>query len=123
MNPVRTLIVDDDDRLAGLMSMFLGGEPGIEILARARNGREALDLVASLSPDVVLMDLHMPVLDGIEATREMREAGFRGRILIVTASGSPEELARAREAGGDGDVRKDRIGEELLPAILAGVAR
>ena len=104
------------------MAMFLGGEPGIEILAHARNGEEALELVASLSPDLVLMDLHMPVTDGIEATRRMREAGFPGRILIVTASGSPEELARAREAGADGDVQKDRIGEELLPAILARAA-
>jgi CheY-like chemotaxis protein len=112
------LIVDDQDVSAVLSRAILASEKGIAVVARAHHGREALTLAASVNPDVILMDLHMPVMDGIEATRRLREAGSKARIIIVTGSDVPGELAAAREAGADSYVPKPQIAEALIAAIF-----
>ena len=98
--------------------MTLQLDERLEVVARARDGREAVDLASSLQPDVVLMDLHMPVLNGIEATREVRRAAPGCRVVIVTSSTSADDERRAREAGASAYVRKGGFAAELFDAIF-----
>ena len=88
------LIADDHDLFAEALTMTLQLDERLEVVARARDGREAIDLASSLQPDVVLMDLHMPVLNGIEATREVRRAAQGSRVVIVTSSTSADDERR-----------------------------
>ena len=98
--------------------MTLQLDEGLEVVARAQDGREAVDLASFHKPDVVLMDLHMPVLNGIEATREVRRAAPGCRVVIVTASTSADDARRAREAGASAYVRKGGFASELFDAIF-----
>lgn len=102
--------------------MTLQLDERLEVVARARDGREAVDLASSLHPDVVLMDLHMPVLNGIEATREVRRAAEGSRVVIVTSSTSADDERRAREAGASAYVRKGGFAAELFDAIFNGAS-
>ncbi len=101
-----------------LTRAVLASDTRVEVVANARNGREALTLAASVNPDAILMDLHMPVMDGIEATRRLRETGSKARIIIVTGSDGPGEVTAARAAGADTHVPKPQTREALLDAIL-----
>jgi DNA-binding NarL/FixJ family response regulator len=98
--------------------MTLRLDERLEVVARARDGREAIDLASSLRPDVVLMDLHMPVLNGIEATRGVRRAAKGSRVVIVTSSTSADDERQAREAGASAYVRKGGFAAELFDAIF-----
>lgn len=98
--------------------MTLQRDERVEIVARARDGREAVDLARSLRPDVVLMDLHMPVLNGIEATRRVTRAAEGSRVVIVTSSTSADDERQAREAGASAYVRKGGFAAELFDAIF-----
>ena len=82
--PTRVLLVDDQPLLRMGFRLILEGEDDVEIAGEASNGAEALELVRKLAPDVVLMDVRMPVLDGIEATRQITAAGLCARIIILT---------------------------------------
>jgi DNA-binding NarL/FixJ family response regulator len=93
-------------------------DDGLTVLARARDGREAVDLASLLQPDVVLMELQIPVLNGIEATREVRRAAPGCRVVVVTASASADDECRAREAGASAYVRKGGFAAELFDAIF-----
>ncbi len=99
--------------------MTLQLDERLEVVARARDGREAVDLASSLRPDVVLMDLHMPVLNGIEATREVRRTAQGPRVVVVTSSTSADDERRSREAGAGGYVRKGGCAAELFDAIFS----
>src|SRR6266511_1049660 len=116
--PLRVLVVQDDDGAARLLQAILGSETGITVLGRARHGREALTMVAALNPDVVLMDLNMPVMDGVEATRRLRKLGSTARIVVTTGVNDAAMLQEAREAGADAVVAKPPIRDELLAAIV-----
>ncbi len=116
--PLRVLVVEDDDGAARLLQAILGSETGITVLGRARHGREALTMVAALNPDVVLMDLNMPVMDGVEATRRLRKLGSTARIVVTTGVNDAAMLQEAREAGADAVVAKPPIRDELLAAIV-----
>jgi len=116
--PLRVLVVEDDDGAAQLLQAILGSETGITVLGRARHGREALTMVAALNPDVVLMDLNMPVMDGVEATRRLRKLGSTARIVVTTGVNDAAMLQEAREAGADAVVAKPPIRDELLAAIV-----
>ncbi len=116
--PLRVLVVEDDDGAAQLLQAILESETGITVLGRARHGREALTMVAALNPDVVLMDLNMPVLDGVEATRRLRKLGSTARIVVTTGVNDAAMLQEAREAGADAVVAKPPIRDELLAAIV-----
>lgn len=98
--------------------MTLQLDERLEVVAHARDGREAIDLASSLQPDVVLMDLHMPVLNGIEATREVRRAAQGCRVVVVTSSTSADDERQAREAGASAYVRKGGFAAELFDAIF-----
>ena len=114
---VRVLIVDDHDLFVDALRALLETEPGIDVVATAPNGREAVERVVELEPEVVLMDVSMPVLDGFEATRAIRKRAPSTRVLFVTGSNAEEDLERAREVGATGYISKDKIAAELVAAI------
>jgi DNA-binding NarL/FixJ family response regulator len=120
---IRVVIADDHKLFGQALEAVLAGEERIEVVGSARNGREAVALVRELEPDVTLMDLSMPVLDGVEATREIRESMPGACVLMLTGSNAPLDVDRAREAGAAGYVTKDRIAGELIQAILDLVDR
>jgi DNA-binding NarL/FixJ family response regulator len=118
VHATRVLIVDDHKLFTEALSAILETEERIEVVGRARDGAEALKLYAELRPDVVLMDISMPVMDGIEATRRIRDARDDACVLMLTGSNSSDDVSRARSAGAAGYVTKDRIAAELIDAIL-----
>jgi two-component system NarL family response regulator len=116
--PIRVLIADDHLLFTEALEAILSGDERIEVVGRARDGGDAVELARKLEPDLVLMDVSMPVLDGIEATREIRAAGGNAVILMLTGSNSRSDVDRAREAGASGYVTKDRIASELVEVIV-----
>jgi DNA-binding NarL/FixJ family response regulator len=121
--PIRVLIADDHRLFAEALEAILGGESTIEVVGRARNGAEAVELALELAPDIVLMDISMPVMDGIEATRRIREARPNACVLMLTGSNAAVDVDRSREAGAAGYVTKDRIASQLIEAILEAAGR
>jgi two-component system, NarL family, nitrate/nitrite response regulator NarL len=121
--PIRVLIVDDHRLFAEALEAILAAESRIEIVGRARNGAEALEMVLDLNPDVVLMDISMPVMDGIEATRRIRDARPEACVLMLTGSNAVADVDRSRDAGAAGYVTKDRIASELVDAIVETATR
>src|ERR1700759_3051414 len=116
--PLRVLIADDHRLFAGALGAILAGDERIEVVGQAADGEEAVRLARKLDPDVVLMDVSMPVLDGFEATREIREESAEVRVLMLTGSNSRDDVDRSREAGASGYVTKDRIASELVATIV-----
>ena len=121
--PLRVLIADDHRLFAEALEAILVGDERIEVVGRAGNGSEAVELARELRPDVVLMDVSMPVLDGFEATRQIRAESASARILMLTGSNSRDDVDRSREAGASGYVTKDRIASELVSAIVEVMRR
>jgi two-component system nitrate/nitrite response regulator NarL len=119
---VRVLVADDQPLFVEALEALLEPDDRIEIIGRAANGAEALELARELEPDVVLMDISMPVLDGIEATHRLRDAVPGARVLMLSGSDARQDVARAREAGAAGYVTKDRIAGDLVDAILEQAA-
>jgi len=116
---IRVLIADDHRLFAEALEAILAADRRIEVVAHAGDGREAVELAAELEPDVVLMDISMPVMDGIEAAQQLRASGIvEPRILMLTGSNSRDDVDRARKAGAAGYVTKDRIAAELIDAIV-----
>jgi DNA-binding NarL/FixJ family response regulator len=120
--PIRVVIADDHTLFAEALALALRSDPRFEVLGLAENGLQAVDLASSLEPDVVLMDLHMPVMDGIEATRRIRVGSPRSHVVVVTASTSPEDGVRARAAGACAYIRKWSSSEELRDAVVEAAA-
>ena len=119
---IRVLIADDHRLFAEALEAILASEPDIEIVGRARNGEEAVEQALRLRPDVILMDIAMPVVDGVEATKRIRAADRGACVLMLTGSNSRADVARAREAGAAAYITKDRIAAQATEAIreLAG---
>jgi DNA-binding NarL/FixJ family response regulator len=115
---IRVLIADDHRLFAEALEAILAGDDRIELVGKASNGRDAVRLSEKRRPDVVLMDISMPLMDGIEAAEEIRAAGEDVRILMLTGSNSRSDVDRARKAGAAGYVTKDRIAAELVQAII-----
>jgi DNA-binding NarL/FixJ family response regulator len=116
--PLRVLIADDHRLFAEALEAILTTDERIEVVGQAGDGEQAVELARKLGPDVVLMDVSMPVLDGFEATREIRAAGEGIRVLMLTGSNSRDDVDRSREAGASGYVTKDRIASELVATIV-----
>jgi two-component system, NarL family, response regulator LiaR len=116
--PIRVLIADDHRLFAQALEAILEADERIEVAGHARDGREAVELAASLHPDVVLMDIAMPAMDGFQATRLIRKSDSTATILMLTGSNSRNDVDRARRAGAAGYVTKDRIAAELIDAIV-----
>jgi DNA-binding NarL/FixJ family response regulator len=119
--PIRVLVADDQPVFTAMLEAVLASDERVEVVGRAANGREALERSAELSPDVVLMDISMPIMDGLEATRRLLEADPSACVLMLTESDLPGDVTRARKAGAAGYVPKTRIASDLTAAIL-GVA-
>jgi DNA-binding NarL/FixJ family response regulator len=115
---VSVLIADDHRLFAEALEAILAGEGRIEVVGHAGDGREAVRLAKELKPDVVLMDISMPLMDGIAAARAIRAADGDACILMLTGSNARSDVDRARKAGAAGYVTKDRIAAELVEAIL-----
>jgi CheY-like chemotaxis protein len=115
---VRVLLADDHSVFAESLRLLISRDDRIEVVGWARDGEEAVALAESLQPDVVLMDIGMPVMDGVEATREIRRASPRIHVLILTSSDMPGDIDRAREAGASGFLTKKQSVAELMDAVL-----
>jgi DNA-binding NarL/FixJ family response regulator len=120
---IRVLIADDHRLFAEALEAILGTDGRIEVVGRAHDGVEAIEQWRSLRPDVTLMDISMPLLDGIAATIRIREEAPAACVLMLTGSNAPADVDRARQAGAAGYVTKDRIAAELIDAILELVER
>jgi DNA-binding NarL/FixJ family response regulator len=114
---IRVLVADDQSMVRAGFRMLLGGEEDIEVVAEASNGLEAVEKAARFDPTVLLMDIRMPELDGLEATRRIIAADKSARILILTTFDLDEYVYEALRAGASGFVLKDDPPEQLLAAI------
>ncbi len=117
--PVRVLLADDQALFREALATLLEVRPEIEVVGEAADGAEALDRVAQLRPDVVLMDLHMPVLDGVAATRRLQVEQPDTRVLALTTFDDDEDVFAALRAGAVGYLLKDVSGDRLVEALLA----
>jgi len=113
----RVLIVDDDDLMRAGLIELLGVDPDIAIVGEAATGRQAIDAARSLEPDVVLMDVRMPDLDGIEATRAIATTAPRTRVLILTTFEQDDYVFGALRAGASGFLLKRTRPEDLIAAV------
>jgi DNA-binding NarL/FixJ family response regulator len=118
LQPARVLIADDEPLFIDSVQALLAGDERVEIVGTATNGQDAVDLAVALDPDVTLMDIAMPMLDGIEATRRIRERLPDACVLVLTGSSISADVDRARQAGVAAFLTKDRIGTQLVDAIL-----
>ena len=116
--PLRVLIADDHRLFAEALEAILAAADRIEVVGQAGDGSQAVELARKLGPDLVLMDVSMPVLDGFEATREIRAKSEDTRVLMLTGSNSRADVDRSREVGASGYITKDRIASELVAAIV-----
>ncbi|MEB8344247.1 response regulator transcription factor [Streptomyces endophyticus] len=114
---IRVLVVEDQRAMADALEIALGVQPDLDCVGAVRTVEEALPLVASHSPHVVLMDIHLPGADGIEGTRRIRAEHPRTRVLLLTADTDPGQLVAATSAGAAGFLAKD----SAFPAVLAAI--
>ncbi|MGH2588690.1 MAG: response regulator [Dehalococcoidia bacterium] len=114
---IGVLIVDDHQIVREGLATLLSEEPDIRVLAEAENGAQAVNLAATLQPDVILMDLLMPQMDGIEATRQLREGNHPGQVLVLTSYAEDHRVSDAIRAGAIGYLLKDVLKDDLLRAI------
>jgi DNA-binding NarL/FixJ family response regulator len=119
---VRVLIADDHRLFAEALEAILDAEAQLEVVGRAADGREAVDRTRELRPDVVLLDISMPVMDGFEAAVEITRLPEQPAILMLTGSNAAQDVDRARRVGASGYVTKDAIAARLVDAILEAAA-
>jgi DNA-binding NarL/FixJ family response regulator len=113
----RVLIVDDDPLVRSALALMLGGQADLEVVGEASDGREGIDLARSLAPDVVLMDIRMPRLNGLDATRELHTRPEPPRVIVLTTFDADEHVFGALAAGADGFLLKDTPPAEIVAAI------
>jgi DNA-binding NarL/FixJ family response regulator len=118
--PLRILVAEDDESFLEAISLLLEQDDRFVVAGRARNGREAVALAEEVEPDAVVVDIEMPVLDGVEATRRLREAAPDLPIVAVSGHDYEERVLEIRQAGADDYVRKARLADEL-PRVLAAL--
>lgn len=116
---IRVLVVDDHDLFRAGMASLLGAQPDIEVVAQASGGRRGVQLASELHPDVVLMDLRMPDLEGVEATRAIVERRPVTRVLALTVLTSDDDVAAVLHAGASGFLAKDTPIPEIVAAVRA----
>ncbi len=119
---IRVLIADDHRLFGQALESILATDDRLEVVGHAGDGSEAVQLALAVDPDVILMDISMPIMDGFQATKQIRKQRPHARVLMLTASNSRTDLDRARKAGAAGYVTKDRIAAELIDAIIEVVA-
>jgi two-component system, NarL family, response regulator DesR len=114
---IRVLIAEDQGMVLGALAALLELEPDVEVVGRARDGREALDLIPAARPDVVLTDIEMPRMTGLELAAELKRLGSPARVVILTTFARGGYLRRALDAGAAGYLLKDAPAERLAEAI------
>ena len=120
---IRVLIADDHRLFAEALEAILATDKRIDIVGHAGDGREAVELAARSRPDVILMDISMPVMDGVEAAREIGGVDGAPSILMLTGSNTAVDVDRSRGAGAAGYITKDRIASQLVEAIVETAGR
>jgi DNA-binding NarL/FixJ family response regulator len=122
MNNVRVLIADDTKMIRDGLRALLESAGGVEVVGEATGGAEALRLARELDPDVVVMDVRMPDMDGVRATRELKAAGVAAPVVAISAALDDFTAGRLREAGVFALVPKEDAFERLVPAVRAAAA-
>jgi DNA-binding NarL/FixJ family response regulator len=115
--PITVLAADDHPLIRAGLVAFLGTEPGLNVVAEEGTGEEALEKYRELRPDVVLMDLSMPVMDGVAATKAILEEFPNARIIVLTTYGGDEDIHRALDAGAVGYLVKDMVVADILNVV------
>jgi CheY-like chemotaxis protein len=118
MSAIRVLVVDDDEQFAASLEATLAGDGRVEVVASVRDGAEAVERCTEIQPDVVAMDIHMPAMDGVEATRRIRAQESGPAVILISGSMFTDARDLALEAGAVGYLTKAQCARELLPAIL-----
>ena len=118
-NAIRVLVVDDHVVLREGVAAILAGESGIEMVGAAENGAEAVEAFRNLRPDVMLLDLQMPIMDGIEALTEIRKQSPNARVIVLTTYEGDVQAVRALKAGASGYLLKSSLRKEMIDAIRA----
>ena len=114
---IRLIVVEDFAPFRKLICSMLGKEPGLQIIAEVSDGQEAVQKTAELKPDLVLLDIRLPTLNGIEAARQIRKLAPESKIIFVTQESSPEVVQVALNLGARGYVLKVRAASDLLAAV------
>lgn len=114
---IRVLLVDDDPLVRSALSLMLGGQSDIEVVGEAPNGEAGLALVTQTQPDVVLMDIRMPVMDGLEATRVLHSRPSPPAVVVLTTFDADDHVLRAVASGADGFLLKDTPPGDIVGAI------
>ncbi len=122
-NRVSVVIADDQRLFAEALEAILSTDARISVVGRAADGRAAVDLAREHQPDVILMDLELPVMDGIEAAEKIRDVVPGTRVIVLTGSAAAQDVSRARSAGAAAYVTKDQIAGDLEREILDAVGR
>ena len=117
--PHRILVAEDDEEFLDTLSALLEGDGRFEIVGHARNGDEAVELVSRLDVDAIVMDIEMPVVDGVEATRQLHELVPELPIVAISGHDYEERVLEIRTAGAQDYVRKSRVDEDLVEALVA----
>lgn len=115
---IRVLIVDDDEYFAASLEAALAEDRRVRVIDSVRDGAEAVARCAEIQPDVVAMDIHMPAMDGVEATRRIRDQDSAAAVILISGSMFTDARDLATEAGAVGYLTKAQCARELLPAIL-----
>ena len=123
MGRIRVLVVDDDEHFAAALTATLDDDSRVEVVASARDGLEAVARCADVHPDVVAMDIHMPRMDGVEATRRIRAEQSSPAVILISGSMFTDARDLAEEAGAVGYLTKAQCARGLLPAILEAAQR
>ena len=114
---VKILIVDDSQFMRKLLRRILEGQSGYTVVGEAENGVEAVQLFKELQPDVVMMDIVMPIKDGISATAEIKQINPKAKVVMCTSVGQEEKMKQAIKAGADGYITKPFQGPKVVEAI------
>ncbi|MFI6640503.1 response regulator [Streptomyces sp. NPDC050504] len=119
---IRVVIADDEPLIRAGIRMILTSDPGIEVVGEASHGREAVELARAHAADVMLLDIQMPVMDGLTALAELRRSAPATRVIVLTTFGERENVLRALEHGSAGFLLKDTAPAELIRAVRAAAA-
>jgi len=123
MQSIRVMLVDDNKRFQGLLSRYLDLQQDIEVVGKADNGKEAISMYGELLPDVVLMDLAMPEMDGITSMRKIKEVHPSAKVVVLTAHNTVDYKKRSEKAGADAYVLKGMSSSALVSTIKKVISK